>query len=146
MISTTYLSSSSTPWTSDALEALLAQSRSSNAADDVTGVLLYSGGSFLQTLEGPAAAVDAVMARVQADPRHTGVDVLRREDIGEREFAGWSMGFRQLPADRVDDIPGFTDYLRTGHVEGATARHAVDTFHRMFRDQMADPLQPRDQG
>lgn len=146
MISTTYLSATSVRWTPAALEELLEQSRTSNADVEVTGVLLYSGGSFIQTLEGPEDAVDDVMARVQADPRHTGVEVLRRDEVAARSFAGWSMGFRQLPAERADTIPGFTDYLRNGHVDGATAGRAVETFHRMFRDQMGDPLQPRDQG
>lgn len=140
-ISITYLSSATGTWTPAALEDLLEQCRTNNAADGVTGVLLYAGGSFVQTLEGPAEAVDAVMAKVRQDPRHRDVDVLRRGEVAERSFADWSMGFRQVPEQRLHEVPGFTDYLRTGHVESAVARDdAAATIHRLFRDQMRDPL------
>ena len=143
MISTTYLSTATGRWDAEALEDLLEVSRRNNADADITGVLLYSGESFLQTLEGPAETVDAVMARVNDDTRHRNVEVLRRDEIEERAFAGWSMGFREVPLERMDAIPGFTDYLRTGRLEGAETRgSAVTTLHRVFRDQMRDPLQP----
>lgn len=143
MITTTYLSTATGRWTAEALEDLLAVSRANNAEANVTGVLLYAGESFIQTLEGPAEAVDAVMARVGEDGRHKNVYVLRRDEVDDRAFEGWSMGFRELPQERLQDVPGFTDYLRTGHIDGASTRStAVETFHRVFRDQMRGPLHP----
>lgn len=143
MISTTYLSSATDVWSIKALEELLERCRLNNAEAGITGVLLYAGGNFIQTLEGPSETVDRVMEKVRKDPRHKGVYVLRRDEITERDFAGWSMGFRQIRADQAIEIPGFTDYLRTGQVEGASGRQrAVVTFHRVFRDHMREPFQP----
>ena len=143
MISTTYLSAAHELWSGEQLERLLAGSRTSNAEAGITGVLLYSGGNFVQTLEGPAEAVDATMAKVLDAPRHKDVYVVRREEIAERAFAGWSMGFRQVPAERAAEIPGFTDYLRTGTIEGETARrHAATSFHRVFRRHIREADQP----
>ena len=134
MISVTYLSSAIEVWTDDELVDLLRQARSHNARRDITGVLLYSGGNFIQTLEGPEDSVDEVMAKVVEDPRHAGVLVVDRAGIDERAFAGWTMGFRRASAEEVEEIPGFTDYLRTGRMDGsATRRHAAATFHRVFR-------------
>lgn len=137
MISVTYLSSAIRQWSEDELEALLRDVRAKNARVDVTGILLYSGGSFLQTLEGPEAAVDDVMAKVVDDPRHRDVLVVHRDNISDRMFAGWSMGFREISPDRAQEIPGFTQYLSTGRVDGAaTRRHAALTFHRVFRERL----------
>lgn len=139
MISVTYLSSAAEVWADEELVDLLRTARDENARREVTGVLLYSGGNFIQTLEGPDEAVDEVMAKVVEDPRHGGVLVVRREPIDERDFPDWSMGFRHVSADEVTAIPGFTDYLRTGRVEGASTRqHAAATFHRIFRRHVHD--------
>lgn len=76
----------------DALAAILKQSKANNPKIGVTGVLCYSGGIFLQVLEGGRSAVSAIYNRIAADPRHTQVELLSYEEISERRFAGWSMG------------------------------------------------------
>jgi hypothetical protein len=74
------------------LVTILRQSKSHNPTVGVTGVLCYSGGIFLQVLEGGRSAVNRLYNRIAADPRHTDVEVLLYEEIGERRFASWSMG------------------------------------------------------
>jgi hypothetical protein len=49
-------------------------------------------GIFLQVLEGGRSAVNKLYNRIVADTRHTDVELLSYEEIGERRFAGWSMG------------------------------------------------------
>jgi len=74
------------------LHAIVKKSKANNPAAGVTGVLCFSEGIFLQVLEGGRAAVNQLYNRITADPRHTQVELLRYEEIGERRFAGWSMG------------------------------------------------------
>ena len=76
----------------DELVAILRQSKANNPEIGVTGVLCYSQGVFLQVLEGGRDAVNRLYNRIAADPRHTDVTLLSYEEIGERRFAGWSMG------------------------------------------------------
>lgn len=76
----------------DALAAILKQSKANNPRVGVTGVLCFSGGIFLQVLEGGRGAVNALYHRIAADPRHAEVVLLNYEEISERRFAGWSMG------------------------------------------------------
>lgn len=76
----------------DELIAILRKSKANNPAHGVTGVLCYSGGIFLQVLEGGRSAVNQLYNRIAADPRHTQVELLSYEEIGERRFAGWAMG------------------------------------------------------
>jgi len=55
-------------------------------------VLCFSNDIFLQVLEGGRSAVNLLYGRIVADARHTQVELLSYEDIGERRFAGWAMG------------------------------------------------------
>ncbi|BAL97802.1 BLUF domain-containing protein [Rubrivivax gelatinosus] len=74
------------------LQSILRASRAQNPALGITGVLCYSDGIFVQVLEGGRSAVNRLYARIVGDPRHTEVEILSYEEIGERRFAGWSMG------------------------------------------------------
>jgi hypothetical protein len=76
----------------DALVAILKKSKANNLSLGVTGVLCFSEGIFLQVLEGGRAPVNRLYNRIATDPRHTDVELLCYEEIGERRFAGWSMG------------------------------------------------------
>ena len=76
----------------DELHAILRQSKQHNPQHGITGLLCFSGGIFIQALEGGRSAVSQLYGRIAADPRHTDVVLLGYEEIGERRFAGWAMG------------------------------------------------------
>ncbi|MFT3953818.1 MAG: BLUF domain-containing protein [Piscinibacter sp.] len=80
----------------DELAAILRKSRQNNAGNGVTGLLCLSGGIFLQVLEGGRSQVNALYNRIAVDARHHDVVLLSYEEIGERRFAGWSMGVIDL--------------------------------------------------
>ena len=96
------------------LSALLATCVRNNAQLDITGLLLYSQGTFLQVLEGPDAAVDDIMARVTADPRHHQVDTLLRSDIKTRDFSQWHMGFRRVGKSDALALPRYAPFFENG--------------------------------
>jgi len=72
---------------------LLKQARIANRKQDVSGMLLYIGGCFLQTLEGDAPMVDAVSGTIFRDKPRLHLTQITREPIAEREFSEWTMGF-----------------------------------------------------
>ncbi len=76
----------------EALLNILRQCKTRNPEHGITGVLCYSDGIFLQVLEGGRSAVNALYNRIVADDRHTQVELMSYAEIGERRFAGWSMG------------------------------------------------------
>ena len=90
---------------------LLEKSRKNNSALDITGMLLYKDGNFMQFLEGPKEAVLALAARIKLDPRHRGVIVLLQEEHTGREFDQWAMGFKKVGSKAFLDIPGYSDFL-----------------------------------
>lgn len=87
-----YASRASDAIDQEALLGILRQSKTGNASHGITGVLCFSEGIFLQVLEGGRMPVNALYNRIAADPRHRDVVLLTYEEIGERRFAGWSMG------------------------------------------------------
>ena len=74
------------------LTAIVKRSQAHNAELGVTGVLCFSGGVFLQALEGGRNVVNALYNKITQDKRHHDVMLLSYEEIAERRFAGWSMG------------------------------------------------------
>lgn len=104
-----YVSAARHLMSEDDATALLLQARARNAERGVTGMLLYKDGSFMQLLEGDEAAVQDTFDRIRNDPRHGGIQVLRDGPLEQRNFDGWSMGFRSVrPAD-LALVPGFAD-------------------------------------
>lgn len=102
--------SSATHWLSSAeLGRLVRAARERNARLGVSGVLLYSYGNFMQYLEGPADSVEEVYEHIKASPLHAGIIELLREPIAAREFAGWSMAFKEISAFGASDPPEICD-------------------------------------
>jgi hypothetical protein len=73
---------------------LLNRARERNKEYGVTGVLLYIGGNFMQYIEGPTANLDIIYSIIQRDENHTGLILVSRETIENRQFGDWSMGFQ----------------------------------------------------
>ena len=96
------------------LEELLKTSVRNNAEQQVSGMLLYTKGSFLQLLEGEAPAVDALLKRIEGDPRHHDIQVHIRTSIKEREFKNWSMGYRRLNERDARAMMSFAPFFEDG--------------------------------
>jgi hypothetical protein len=85
-----------------------------NSKNGITGMLLYSGGNFLQVLEGEKAAVDETYARICQDPRHRNTVLLIEEPVSERHFSSWQMGYRQLDEKHAERLPRYAPYFQYG--------------------------------
>lgn len=74
------------------LDAILKQSRRNNPKRGITGMLCLSGGTFLQVIEGGRGEVNRLLVTLYRDERHSEIEILAFEDIGERQFSNWTMG------------------------------------------------------
>lgn len=70
---------------------ILAQARPRNAQLGITGALTAINGDFLQVIEGPRTSIDALLASLERDPRHTNLRVMQRRLIPSRSFGDWDM-------------------------------------------------------
>ena len=60
------------------LQAMLEETRETNAKVGITGILLYKDGSFLQVLEGDQEAVMKLASRIKGHHRHKDFQMLLR--------------------------------------------------------------------
>jgi hypothetical protein len=93
------------------LTKLLDAARKHNDAAGLTGILLYTDGSFFQVLEGVPDAVEALYARIIVDKRHEQVTKIVAEAIPSRSFANWTMGFSQVSRKDLALISGTNDFF-----------------------------------
>ena len=110
LTSLVYVSSISRRFVVADLQEILHRSRENNARADITGLLLYRDGQFIQNLEGPEDAVDRLYRKIRSDPRHHRVRTVLRSPLDVRLFADWSMGFRnvdEMDGASRDDVSAF---------------------------------------
>ena len=100
------------------LAGILTQARRNNPAGGITGALIVRADIYLQWLEGPPAALDALFGRIRADNRHLAVTRLDGGQCGARRFGDWAM--RDDPAQ---------SWL--GSADGIDAAMAHAAFDRM---------------
>ena len=96
------------------LKTILQLARVKNSRLSVTGMLLYSSGSFFQVLEGDEATVTELFATIAADPRHKSVTKIIHEPIEQRDFGDWTMGFAEVDPSDLASIEGLSDFFQQG--------------------------------
>lgn len=73
------------------LHGLVGRARARNRSLNVTGMLLYEKGSFLQTLEGSPTQLDALWSSIKRDTRHGHIEVLSEHIAPARLFSNWDL-------------------------------------------------------
>jgi hypothetical protein len=109
---------------------ILHNSRLHNAALNISGVLLYSNGTFIQVLEGRDTVIDALYARIQADQRHKNIITLIDEPIIEKSFGKWLMGFAVTDSKKTEKLLGYLLSISELDLSNgkSTAVDAIKTF------------------
>lgn len=107
-----YASAATKEVETEELEEILAVARENNTRANITGMLVYYDGSFLQALEGEEASVMALYEKIETDERHTDALILFRGELEGRQFEGWRMGFAR--PDPSDAPKGYSDFIRRG--------------------------------
>jgi hypothetical protein len=117
LINLVYVSIATDTLNMDDLRDILAVSRRNNAELDITGMLLYREGFFIQVLEGEEKPVIALYEKIKGDKRHGNVMLVSQKPVSYRTFEQWSMGFNLFDETSGADIPGFTNFLQNPAME-----------------------------
>lgn len=127
-----YVSSAVRLLSIDEIEYLLKRARERNREYGITGVLLYIGGNFMQYLEGPKDNLDTIYKIIQQDEQHTGMILVSREIIEERQFSYWSMGFQTREVEGYVGSPGDRQLIKMildlPNDDPSTARIVLQSF------------------
>jgi hypothetical protein len=91
------------------LSVLLKVSRQNNQTNNITGMLLYGEGSFIQVLEGTSNDIESTYAVIQADNRHINVTRILSGKLHARNFADWKMGFMSVNKNTIEQLEGYID-------------------------------------
>lgn len=73
-----------------------------NRDHNITGVMYYRDGRFIQCLEGADRDVIGLYAKILEDPRHTKIVTAVVKPIDKRMFPDWSMGLVNGLPDELD--------------------------------------------
>lgn len=133
LISLVYVSLGTDNLTEADLRDILSKSRKNNRQHNITGMLLYRDGFFIQALEGEEEDVNALFDKIIGDKRHRNVVLVYKNAILMRTFGSWSMGFNKITDNDVIEIEGFTTFLEDPNAEFFTdqpsrAATLLDTF------------------
>ncbi len=90
---------------------LVERARQANQAHGITGQLIYFDHSFMQYLEGPADALDALWRQLQLDPRHYAVEALARYPLLQRRHPGTPLLFSGNAYFRDYQLENFSPVL-----------------------------------
>ena len=74
------------------MQSILQSSRNKNPEEGITGILCYSGGIYMQVLEGGRTGVNRLYNTISKDSRHHDVVILHYQEVSERLFSSWTMG------------------------------------------------------
>jgi len=142
MIQISYISQAAAPMSSEDLLSLLMQCRRNNVAREITGMLLFANGTFLQVVEGDDRVVDELVAVIGKDPRHHSVQMLSRRAIEARQYADWSMGFERVTSESFKAIEGLRDFSEKdfNFATLASSQSMVEGLMEHYRVSHWDPL------
>ncbi len=117
MIRVVYVSTATKPMEIRDLEEMLEQARRKNKEKNITGILLYANGTFIQVLEGEDDVVKELYSVISKDERHKNCILIEEREIDENSFGSWSMGFKNIEDADITKFVGFNDFLLDEHKE-----------------------------
>lgn len=88
-----YASSIATGFSEDDIAQIIESAKKNNLSRDITGLLCFNRKYFLQCLEGSRAKVNEIYHKILNDKRHHNIVLLEYQEISQRNFASWSMGY-----------------------------------------------------
>ncbi|WPU92625.1 BLUF domain-containing protein [Mucilaginibacter sabulilitoris] len=111
---------------------LLKVSRARNKKYNVTGMLLYCQGTFMQVLEGDKNSLELIYKTIELDQRHKNIIKLAEGILKKRNFPEWSMAFASVNSETLQEIEGFLSSSINHTTDSAD--HITVTMLKTFAD------------
>lgn len=88
----------------DTLNDIVKVAKKQNRAHQITGVLFYVQGKFLQVIEGPEKYLRQLMENIERDKRNKDIHYLIDEPVITRGFRKWNMDAFKLGSGKSFDL------------------------------------------
>lgn len=103
---------------SNSIRDIVTHATEYNTKNDITGILLFRSGVFLQLLEGEKSKVEALYVKIEKDPRHTNVVRILSIEENERIFPIWGMAYHEISDLDIKMVSEFMSWNKL--IAGAT--------------------------
>ena len=111
-----YSSEATMPFDIHDMEDILTKARVRNESLDITGVLIYVDGLFIQVLEGKKDRVLELIRSIESDPRHSLFKLFYQAETDSRIFDDWRMAYVDVTREQMANWYG---------LDGATAMEKI---------------------
>ena len=135
-----YASQATRPLIDSDFQVLLNQCHRNNPQRDITGLLLYHNGNFLQIIEGEKEKVEALYNIIYQDPRHHQIAVIEAGEQTGRNFPDWAMGFKAAANGSLLTKPAYIDLSQNqilfnldGKVSHPALPHLIEFYDKLTR-------------
>jgi len=91
-----YVSSAKNDIAEEDINNIIKSAINFNSKNDITGLLLYRSGIFMQLLEGSQTLIDPLFEKIKQDNRHNNIIQLIAQSAKERMYPNWAMGLKKL--------------------------------------------------
>ncbi|SHJ05626.1 BLUF domain-containing protein [Algibacter luteus] len=88
-----YISDSNESESLENIKRIYAKAKQNNLKRNITGILIYQNGNFLQVLEGDEEHVDTTYEKIKFDSRHKNIIKVINNKIEQRIFEDYNFGF-----------------------------------------------------
>jgi len=125
------------------LDHILASARRRNVAEEITGMLLYYRGEFVQILEGEKKSVENIYDKyIGPDLRHTALNKVHQNTISHRSFSEWSMGFigaQEIESRMPSSAIGILMNMLTDEAKSKPLSFGLNAFVSIYNQMRKSP-------
>ena len=125
------------------LDHILASARRRNVAEEITGMLLYYRGEFVQILEGRKQSIENVYEKfICPDTRHTAINKVLENTITHRSFSEWSMGFvgaAEIESHMPSSVMGVLMNMLTAQAKSKPLSLGLNAFVSIYNQMRRSP-------
>ena len=116
----------------DDLKTLYSKAKKNNLDYNITGILIYHNGNFLQVLEGLEKDVDCTYKRISLDSRHGNILKVINIEIEQRIFEDYNFGFTVVNSNKeFDELDEYLKWLK--NAENKLANKVISMVENFIR-------------
>lgn len=99
------------------VEQLLAEARSKQALNGLTGIIIFSDGNVLMLVEGEKDVVQAQFTGILRSPKHHSVMKIADMAIPHRYFEDYPLAFKPIHSEQLKSLDDFAEPERKEYLE-----------------------------
>jgi hypothetical protein len=88
----------------ETFESISKSANFKNEKFNISGMLFYRNGYFIQLLEGQKEFVNELYKRILSDPRHNNIKILSTTNTNKRLYPSWGMSYEHIEIENEHSL------------------------------------------